>query len=263
MSISGPDAVLSIDALNAGYGALTILQGVSMQVGVGEAVAVVGPNGAGKTTLVRALCGLIPVTGGRLTKDGIDLAGTPATARPARGVAVVLEGRHLFGELTVRENLVLAERHGHRTRREHRRFSLDEVMALFPILQERRRQQVQLLSGGQQQMVAIGRALLLQPDLLIMDEPSTGLAPKVFKEIQVVFETLRSRQVGLLLIEQNVRIAAGATDRAYVMAMGRVVDELRGTEWDEAVGSDRLARAYLGGACATPVPGRVERSVTA
>ena len=255
--------MLSVDSLNAGYGALTILQGVSMHVGVGEAVAVVGPNGAGKTTLVRALCGLIPITGGRLAKDGMDLAGTPATARPGHGVAVVLEGRHLFGELTVRENLTLAERHGRKTRYEHLRYSLDEVMALFPILQEKRRLQVQLLSGGQQQMVAIGRALLLQPDLLIMDEPSTGLAPKVFKEIQVVIDTLRSRRVGLLLIEQNVRIAAAATDRAYVMAMGRVVDELRDADWDEAVGSDRLARAYLGGTTATAQTEMDRRSVTA
>ena len=254
--------MLSIDSLCAGYGALTILQGVSMNVAAGEAVAVVGPNCAGKTTLLRALCGLIPATGGRLAKDGTDLAVTPVTGRAAHGVAVVLEGRHLFGELTVLENLVLAERHGRKTRKEHLRYSLDEVMALFPILQERRRQKVQLLSGGQQQMVAIGRALLLQPDLLIMDEPSTGLAPKVFKDIQVVFDTLRSRRVGLLLIEQNVRIAAGATDRAYVMAMGRVVDELHGADWDEAVGSDRLARAYLGGASATP-SNMAERSATA
>ncbi|NDZ17339.1 ABC transporter ATP-binding protein [Variovorax sp. WS11] len=251
--------MLTIDSLSAGYGALTILQGVSMRVEAGEAVAVVGPNGAGKTTLVRALCGLIPATGGRLAKDGTDLGATPATQRPARGLAVVLEGRHLFGELTVRENLVLAERHGLGTRKDHRRFSLDEVMALFPILDERRRQRVQLLSGGQQQMVAIGRALLLQPDLLIMDEPSTGLAPKVFKDIQVVFDTLRSRRVGLLLIEQNVRIAAAATERAYVMAMGRVIDELHGVDWQQAVGSDRLARAYLGGhseARSTPIPER-------
>ena len=217
-----------------------------MHVDAGEAVAVVGPNGAGKTTLVRALCGLIPVTSGSVSKDGVDLARTPAVGRPALGVAVVLENRHLFGELTVGENLLLAERHGRKTRAGRERYSLDEVMALFPVLRERVRQRVQLLSGGQQQMVAIGRALLLQPDLLIMDEPSTGLAPKVFKEIQVVFDTLRSRRVSLLLVEQNVRIAVGATDRAYVMAMGRVVDELDGAEWKEAVGSERLARAYLG-----------------
>jgi ABC-type branched-subunit amino acid transport system ATPase component len=238
--------MLNLDSMRAGYGALTILQGLNMHVDAGEAVAVVGPNGAGKTTLVRALCGLIPVTGGMISKDGVDLARMPATARPALGVAVVLENRHLFGELTVGENLLLAERHGRKTRVGHERYSLDEVMTLFPVLLERVRQRVQLLSGGQQQMVAIGRALLLQPDLLIMDEPSTGLAPKVFKEIQVVFDTLRGRRVSLLLIEQNVRIAAGATDRAYVMAMGRVVDELGGMEWKEAVGSERLTRAYLG-----------------
>lgn len=240
--------MLNVDSLRAGYGALTILHGVSLRVRSGEAVAVVGPNGAGKTTLVRALAGLIATTGGHVVKDGIELTHAPAMTRPGCGVAMVLEGRHLFGELTVSENLVLAERHGRRTRREHLRYSMDEVLALFPILRERRRQQVQMLSGGQQQMVAIGRALLLQPDLLVMDEPSTGLAPKVFKEIQVVFETLRQRRVGLLLIEQNVRIAAAVTDRAYVMAMGRLVDELRGADWKEAVGSDRMARAYLAGA---------------
>jgi ABC-type branched-subunit amino acid transport system ATPase component len=242
--------MLKLDSLRAGYGALTILQGLNMHVDASEAVAVVGPNGAGKTTLVRALCGLIPVTGGKVSQRGVDLTGTAAAGRPALGVAVVLENRHLFGELTVGENLLLAERHGRKTRVGHQRYRLDEVMRLFPVLRELVHQRVQLLSGGQQQMVAIGRALLLQPDLLIMDEPSTGLAPKVFKEIQVVFDTLRSRRVSLLLIEQNVRIAASATDRAYVMAMGRVVDELGGEEWKKAVGSERLARAYLGAGAA-------------
>ncbi|MBC7938701.1 MAG: ABC transporter ATP-binding protein [Chitinophagaceae bacterium] len=243
--------MLRIESLHAGYGALRILQGLNMQVGSGEAVAVVGPNGAGKSTLVRALCGLIPVVSGKVSKDGIDLAHTPPAARPALGVAVVLENRHLFGELTVRENLLLAERHGHKTRAEKCRYSMDEVVALFPVLEEKMRQRVQLLSGGQQQAVAISRALLLQPDLLIMDEPSTGLAPKVFKDIQVVFDTLRARSVSLLLIEQNVRIAAAVTDRAYVMAMGKVIDELCGADWKCAAGSERLARAYLGAAAAT------------
>ena len=238
--------MFSVNALRAGYGALNILHGVSLKVAAGEAVAVVGPNGAGKTTLVRALCGLIRASGGEMSKDGLDLADVPAARRPELGIAVVLENRHLFGELTVLENLKLAERHGRRTRSGHERYSFDEVMTLFPILRERLRQRIQLLSGGQQQMVAIARALLLQPDLLIMDEPSTGLAPTVFKDVQVVFDTLRSRKVSLLLIEENVRIAVGATDRAYVMTMGKVVDELHGGVWKCGASSDRLTRAYLG-----------------
>jgi len=238
--------MLKIDALKAGYGPLTILHSLSLHVASCEAVAVVGPNGAGKTTLVKALCGLVPVVGGRLVKDEHDLTQASPQARPSCGIAVVLENRHLFGELTVHENLLLAERHGRRTRAEHHRFGMDEVLALFPILGEKRRQRVQLLSGGQQQMVAIARALLLQPDLLIMDEPSTGLAPKVFKDIQVVFEKLRERRVALLLIEQNVRIAVAIADRAYVMSMGRVVDELDGADWKSAAQSERLVRAYLG-----------------
>ncbi len=237
--------MLNVESIRAGYGSLTILQGVSMRVGDGESVAVVGPNGAGKTTLIRALCGLIPLSGGQITKDGTDLSSMATKSRPRQGIAVVLENRHLFGELTVRENLQLALRHGEKTRAT-RRFEWADVMTLFPTLASRERQRAELLSGGQQQMVAIARALLLQPDILLMDEPSTGLAPKVFKDIQTVFETLRAKGVALVLAEQNVRIATEATERAYVMAMGRVVDTLEGQDWKNSATSERLAAAYLG-----------------
>jgi branched-chain amino acid transport system ATP-binding protein/nonpolar-amino-acid-transporting ATPase len=238
--------MLNVQSIRAGYGNLPILQDVSMYVADGESVAIVGPNGAGKTTLIRALCGLIPVTSGRIEKDGLDLTSRPARERPSQGLAVVLENRHLFGELTVRENLLLALRHGQKTRAARRRFEWAHVMALFPMLASRERQRTELLSGGQQQMVAIARSLLLQPDILIMDEPSTGLAPKVFKDIRAVFGTLHANGVALVLVEQNLRIAAEATKRAYVMAMGRIVDTLDGTEWKSAATSERLAGAYLG-----------------
>jgi branched-chain amino acid transport system ATP-binding protein/nonpolar-amino-acid-transporting ATPase len=188
---------------------------------------------------------LIPLSGGQIAKDGIDLSSMPSKRRPGQGIAVVLENRHLFGELTVRENLLLALRHG-QTSRSTRRFEWSDVMNLFPVLADREQQRAELLSGGQQQMVAIARALLLQPDILLMDEPSTGLAPKVFKDIQKVFETLRAKGVALVLAEQNVRIAAEATERAYVMAMGRVVDTLEGQDWKNSATSERLAAAYLG-----------------
>jgi len=218
--------VLEVNAVSSGYGALTILRDVSLKVGDGEAVALVGANGAGKTTLVRTICGLLPAHGGRILKNGANITATPAHDLARHGLAVVLENRRLFGELSVRENLALAETVGRRARGGQMRFTWDEVTALFPVVKERLDSAVELLSGGQQQMVAIARALLLQPDLLIMDEPSTGLAPKVVKDILLVITALRDRGMGLLLVEQNVGIASAITDRAYVMAVGSIVHEI-------------------------------------
>ena len=218
--------MLEVNAVSSGYGALTILRDVSLKVGDGEAVALVGANGAGKTTLVRTICGLLPAHGGRILKNGANITATPAHDLARHGLAVVLENRRLFGELSVRENLALAETVGRRARGGQMRFTWDEVTALFPVVKERLDSAVELLSGGQQQMVAIARALLLQPDLLIMDEPSTGLAPKVVKDILLVITALRDRGMGLLLVEQNVGIASAITDRAYVMAVGSIVHEI-------------------------------------
>jgi len=235
-----------VTSISAGYGALTVLNEVSLKVGDGEAVALVGANGAGKTTLVRTVCGLLRARGGRIVKNGTDITAAPAHDLAQHGLAVVLENRRLFGELSVRENLVLAETVGRKVRGSHMRFSWDEVTALFPVVKERMASPVELLSGGQQQMVAIARALLLQPDLLIMDEPSTGLAPKVVKDILLVIKALRERGMGLLLIEQNVGIASEITDRAYVMSVGRIVHEIGVGEWQSFLTDERLVKAYLG-----------------
>ena len=238
--------MLALDKVTAGYGTLTVLHGVSLSIGNGEAVAVVGANGAGKTTLARAICGLNAVRSGSLTKDGADLTRVPAHRMAHHGIGIVLENRRLFGELTVRENLRLAEHTGRAARVDKIKLRWDDVCDLFPIIRERVNDRVELLSGGQQQMIAIGRALLLQPDLLIMDEPSTGLAPKVVKDILQVIAQLRQRGMGLLLIEQNVGIAAEITERAYVMSLGRVVHEVGKGEWQSFLKDDRIVKAYLG-----------------
>ena len=238
--------MLEVTSISAGYGALSVLRDVSLRVGDGEAVALVGANGAGKTTLVRTVCGLLRSRSGRIVKNGIDITATPAHNLAQHGLAVVLENRRLFGELSVRENLILAETVGRKVRGADLRFSWDEVTDLFPVVKERMASPVELLSGGQQQMVAIARALLLQPDLLIMDEPSTGLAPKVVKDILLVIKALRERGMGLLLIEQNVGIASEITDRAYVMSVGSIVHEIGPGEWQSFLTDERLVKAYLG-----------------
>ena len=238
--------MLQVDSLSSGYGTLTVVHGVSLTVGNGEAVAIVGANGAGKTTLVRTICGLIAARGGHVMKDGVDVTAVQTHRLARHGIAVVLENRRLFTELTVRENLVLAEHAGKMARGDGARFSWKDVCGLFPVIDERLHTPVELLSGGQQQMVAIARALLLQPDLLIMDEPSTGLAPKVVKDILLVMKNLRERGMALLLVEQNVAIAAEITDRAYVMSLGRVTHEFGAGEWQKVMTDDRLVNAYLG-----------------
>jgi len=238
--------MLRLDAVTGGYGALTVLHDIKLDIGDGEAIAVVGANGAGKTTLARTICGLNRARSGTIVKDGVDITQLPAHKLPRHGIAIVLENRRLFGELTVRENLVLAETAGHAARGSDAVFSWNDVCDLFPIIRERINSHVELLSGGQQQMVAIARALLLQPDLLIMDEPSTGLAPKVVKDILQIIGKLRERGMGLLLIEQNVGIAAEITERAYVMALGRIVHQIGKGEWQAFLSDDRIVKAYLG-----------------
>jgi ABC-type branched-subunit amino acid transport system ATPase component len=240
------DYVLKVEAINAGYGAMQILHQVTLGIGADESVAIIGANGAGKSTLVRSICGLLPIASGAIEMNGRVVSDVPAHRRVQEGIGVVLENRHLFGELTVRTNLEIAQMQGAR-RPVDRPFTLDDVCALFPFIGGRLDSAVELLSGGEQQMVAIGRALLLQPNLLIMDEPSTGLAPKVLRHIAEAVATLRRRGMAILLVEQNVALAAEVADRAYVMSLGRIVHEIQPGQWEGILNDEAVLQAYLGG----------------
>ena len=240
--------MLRVENLEAGYGGLPVLHGVSLAIGSNEAVAIIGANGAGKSTLVRALCGLLPVSAGTITHHGNPIHSLPPHRRAQHGIAVVLENRNLFGELSVRSNLALAATHGEPRTGTGRKFSLDDVLDLFPFLRGRLDSAVELLCGGEQQMVAIARALLLHPELLVMDEPSTGLSPKVVRDIVSVMASLRQGGMSILLVEQNVALASETSERAYVMALGRVVHEIGPGQWEGFRDNEALVRAYLGGA---------------
>jgi branched-chain amino acid transport system ATP-binding protein len=214
---------------------------VSLEVRTGEIVTLIGSNGAGKTTTLRAICGLLPLRGGRVELDGASVGGLPPSAVVAGGIAHVPEGRQLFPSMTVLENLEL----GARTPESRRRHTetLDRVFALFPRLAERRRQLAGTLSGGEQQMTAIGRALMARPRLLMLDEPSLGLAPVV---VTAIFENLRAINadgVTVLLVEQNVLRALRLAHRGYVLENGTIV--LEGPA-ERLLADERIKRAYLG-----------------
>jgi branched-chain amino acid transport system ATP-binding protein len=216
--------VLAVEDLVVAYGRIQALRGVSLTVARGEYVGVIGPNGAGKTTLLLALSGALPVAAGRIVLDGEDLARVPAHARVARGVAIVPEGREVFGPLSVRENLELGAYHRRRTApRAQVRADLEMVLDLFPVLRGRSRQLAATLSGGEQQMLAVGRALMSRPRLLLLDEPSLGLAPVVAAEILAALGRLHAQGLTCLLVEQDATLALEATSRSYVFRTGLVV----------------------------------------
>jgi branched-chain amino acid transport system ATP-binding protein len=233
-------ALLRLDGVEAGYGDLTAIAGVSLEVRQGEAVALIGANGAGKTTTLRAISGLLPVRAGRIELEGERLDGLGSAQIVARGIAHVPEGRQLFPTLTVRDNLELGDRGTDRARRAD---GLERVFALFPRLRERERQLAGTLSGGEQQMCAIGRGLMARPRLLLLDEPSLGLAPVMVK---LIFETLqRVNDAGttIMIVEQNVPRALQLSHRGYVLENGRLV--LHGTR-ASLLASPHVKQAYLG-----------------
>jgi branched-chain amino acid transport system ATP-binding protein len=235
------EPVLAVEDLRAGYADVGVLRGVSLQVGAGETVALVGANGAGKTTTLRTVAGLLTPTGGRVRFEGHPIAGRPAHEIVARGLLLVPEGRKLFPSLTVQENLDLgAYLRGAKARKVE---SLDRVLSLFPILGERRRQAAGTLSGGEQQMLAIGRSLMGRPRLLMLDEPSLGLAPLVADRIFDVIQRISAEGTPVLLVEQNVRRSLQVARRAYVLDQGAIT--LAGPA-DELAAREDIRRAYLG-----------------
>jgi branched-chain amino acid transport system ATP-binding protein len=234
--------VLSVAGLGVNYGGLHALTGVSLEVAEGEFVTIVGPNGAGKTTLLKAISGTVPAAEGRIAYRGRDVDRLHPAERASLGIAHVPEGRRVFPSLTVMENLVLGSYR--RAARPGRAEALETVLQLFPILKERRAQLAGSLSGGEQQMLALGRGLMAQPDLVLLDEPSQGLGPRI---VELIFEAIdrirRQRRLTILLVEQRVVEALELCDRGYVLETGRVV--LEGPR--EALLADaRVQRAYLG-----------------
>lgn len=239
------DALLEVIGLHAGYGRATVLHGIDLTVGRGELVALIGSNGAGKSTLLKAIVGLIRPTEGIVRYDG-EATSTGPERRVSQGLSLVPEGRMLFGAMSVAENLQMgAYSVKGAKRREAVAGGLERVHELFPVLAERAQQPAETLSGGEQQMLAIGRALMSAPRLLLLDEPSLGLAPKVIGEIFGVLDKLRAQGVTVLLVEQDATLALKHADRGYVMRTGRVVLEGPAAE---LLGDESVRRIYLGGA---------------
>lgn len=233
--------MLTLDRVSAGYRRLQVLHDVSMRVEQGEIVALIGANGAGKTTLLRAISGLLGVTGGAITFEGQRIDGMRPEQIVRLGLVHVPEGRALFGPLTVMENLQM----GAYTRRDRAELasSLDEAFALFPILSERRTQRADTMSGGEQQMLAIARALMARPRLLSLDEPSIGLAPNLVTVVLEAVTRIRDSGVTVLIVEQNATHALRISDRAYVLESGDIAVEGRGRD---LVDDPRVRTAYLG-----------------
>ena len=233
--------MLSIEGVSSGYGEVAVLREVSLGVTEGSVTALVGSNGAGKSTLMRVLAGLLEVRGGTIRFDGDDITRSPPNERVERGMVLVPEGRMIFPDFSVEENLLIgAFAPRVRARREER---LDEIYALFPQLQERRKQAGATLSGGEQQMLALGRGLMARPTLLLLDEPSLGLAPKITRDLFKMIVDVNARGVTIFLTEQDVRSTLAIADHAYVLESGRRVLEGSGAE---LLDDPEVKRTYLG-----------------
>ena len=233
--------MLEIKDLHVFYGAIHALKGISLTVADGELVSLIGANGAGKTTTLHAISGLLPAASGSILLDGTDLQKVPANTIIGLGMAHVPEGRHVFARMTVEENL----RMGAYILRDQKRISenLERVYGHFPRLKERRRQLAGTLSGGEQQMLSTGRALMTDPKIVLMDEPSMGLSPLLVKEIFSIIQELHKSGTTILLVEQNAKMALAVSDRAYVLETGTISMEGPSAE---LAADDRVRKAYLG-----------------
>jgi branched-chain amino acid transport system ATP-binding protein len=231
--------MLKLDQVHAGYGAIEVLKNLSLEVGAGEIVALLGANGAGKSTTLLTIAGVVPVRGGQITWQGEPLTGKADTVL-RKGICLCPEGRHIFPRLTVMENLISG---GFLLPADRNAAKLDEIYSYFPLLAERRRQLGGTLSGGEQQMLAIGRALMGEPKLLMLDEPSLGLAPQIVARIFEIIRLINQKGIPILLVEQNARQALLIAHRAYVIVTGR--NQLSGTG-AELLASDEVRQAYLG-----------------
>ena len=238
---TGSDVLLSVEGLEAGYGEVQVLWGLSLKARRGKLTAIVGANGAGKTTTLRAVAGTLTPWGGRVTLDAEDVTRVPSHVKAARGLALVPEGRQLFAAMSVAENLELGafSPRGSRSYAER----LEQVFKLFPRLAERARQRAGTLSGGEQQMVAIARGLMSDPQILIIDELSLGLAPVVVYQLLATLKQLKQNGLTILLVEQNVHLALAVSDYAYVVAEGRIFTEGLPAE---LTANPEIRRAYLG-----------------
>ena len=236
--------MLRIRNLDAGYGSLPVLRRVSLHVNPGEIVTIVGANGAGKTTLLKAITGLVRARGGEVVFRGMDIRSAPTPATVAMGCSLVPEGRQVFADMPVKENLLLgAYVQYRRGRRREVKEDLVRIHRLFPVLAQRERQLAGTLSGGEQQMLAIGRALMARPSLIMLDEPSMGLAPLIVKDIFEIVQAISRGGTTVLLVEQNARSALKIANRGYVLETGRIV--LQGTS-EELLANRDVQRAYLG-----------------
>ncbi|MCC8140856.1 MAG: ABC transporter ATP-binding protein [Lachnospiraceae bacterium] len=233
--------MLEIKDLHVHYGAIHALKGISLTVDDGELVSLIGANGAGKTTTLHTISGLLSASSGEVLLDGENIQKIPANTIIQKGMAHVPEGRHVFARMTVEENL----RMGAYIIRDQKQIAdgLEKVYGHFPRLKERRRQMAGTLSGGEQQMLATGRALMTDPKILLMDEPSMGLSPILVKEIFSIIQTLHESGITILLVEQNAKMALGVSDRAYVLETGKISMEGSAAE---LAADDRVRKAYLG-----------------
>jgi branched-chain amino acid transport system ATP-binding protein len=236
--------LLEVRDLRAGYGKAQVLHGLNLSVNAGQVITVIGPNGAGKSTLLNSLMGLLPIRG-QLLYQGQDISAMTLEERVLMGIALVPEKRELFGSMTVQDNLELGGFRQMRLGNTHWRDTLKQVFELFPRLQERRDQLAGTLSGGERQMLAVGRSLMSRPKVLMLDEPSLGLAPLIVKEIFSIIQTLRQTGVTIVLVEQNARAALAVADHGYVLEMGDI--SLHGVA-SELAQDARVIDTYLGAA---------------